>query len=87
VNHDIDRITELSERLSTVCRAMLELTVVVETLADMVAASNLAAAHDMLTADERDDVGTHMKVHLVNVRDALHLANRPASHSIRRMPS
>jgi hypothetical protein len=87
VSQDIDRVAELSERLSTVCRAMLELTVVVETLAEMVAASNLAAARDMLTADERDDVGTQMKAHLLSVRDTLHLASRPPSHSIRRLPS
>jgi predicted homoserine dehydrogenase-like protein len=72
-----ERITELSERLSTLSRAVLELTVVVETLAEIVAASNLAAARDMLTGDELDDVGTEMKVHLVSVRDAVQQASRP----------
>ena len=55
---------------------MLELTVVVETLSEMIAASNIAAARDMLTSDEMDDVATQMKVHLVGVRDALQQANR-----------
>lgn len=72
-----ERITELNERLSTLSRAVLELTVVVETLAEIVAASNLAAARDMLTGDELDDVGTEMKVHLVSVRDAVQQASRP----------
>ena len=73
---EAERIIELNERLSTLCRAVLELTVVVETLAEIVAASNLAAAHDMLTGDELDDVGTEMKVHLVSVRDAVQQASR-----------
>ena len=57
-------------------RALLELTVVVETLAQMIAASNIAAARDMLTPDEMDDVGTQMQAHLVSVRDAVQQANR-----------
>lgn len=77
MNGDSDRLTELSERLSVVCRALLELTVVVETIADMVGASNLAAARDLLTPDEMDDVGTQMRVHLVSVRDAVQQASRP----------
>lgn len=77
MNRDADRLTDLSERLSVVCRALLELTVVVETLADMVAASNLAVARDLLSPDEMDDVGTQMHVHLVSVRDALQQASRP----------
>ena len=77
MNGDGERLTELGERLSILCRAMLELTVVVETLAEMVAASNIAAARDYLTSDVMDDVGTQMKAHLVGVRDALQQANRP----------
>jgi hypothetical protein len=72
-----DKLAEINERLSAVCRAMLQLTVVVETLAEMVAASNIAAARDMLTSNEMDDVGTKMKVHLLGVRDALQQATRP----------
>lgn len=74
---DPDRISELSERLSTLCRALSELTVVVETLAEMVGASNIAAARDFLTPDAMDDVGTQMQAHLFGVRDALQQANRP----------
>ena len=74
---ETERIADLNERLATLSRAVGELTVVVETLAEIVAASNLAAARDMLTADELDDVGTEMKVHLVSVRDAIQQANRP----------
>ena len=59
------------------CRALVELTVVVETLAEMVAASNIAAARDFLTSDEMDDVGTQMQAHLLSVRDTLQQANRP----------
>ena len=44
MSQDSDRLSDLTERLSTVRRALLELTVVVETLAEMVAASNLATA-------------------------------------------
>lgn len=77
MDRDADRLSELSGRLSTVCRALLELTVVVETLAEMVAASNIAAARDLLTSDEMDDVGTQMHVHLLRIRDALQQANRP----------
>lgn len=60
-----------------VCRTLLELTVVVETLAEMIAASNIAAARDLLTSDDMDDVGTQMQVHLVSVRNALQQLNRP----------
>lgn len=74
---DADRFADISERLATVCRALTELTVVVETLAEMVAASNIAAARDMLTPDEMDDVGTQMKVHLLGVRDTVQQASRP----------
>jgi hypothetical protein len=76
VSENADRVAELGECLSTVCRALQELTVVVETLAEMVAASNIAAARDLLTSDEMDDVGTQMMVHLRGVRDALQQANR-----------
>jgi hypothetical protein len=72
-----DRLSELSERLSTLCRAVSELTVVVEMLAEMVSASNIAAARDFLTSDEMDDVGTEMQAHLLGVRDALQQAKRP----------
>lgn len=77
VNGDPDRLAQLNDRVSMMCRALLELTVVVETLAEMVAASNIAAARDLLTPDEMDDVGTQMQAHLIGVRDALQQANRP----------
>lgn len=77
VSGESDRLTELNERLSMMCRALVELTVVVETLAEMVAASNIAAARDFLTSDEMDDVGTQMQAHLLSVRDTLQQANRP----------
>ena len=57
-------------------RAMVELTVVVETLSEMVSASNIAAARDMLTPDEMDDVATELRTHLIGVRDALQQAGR-----------
>lgn len=71
-----DGLAELRERVSTMCHALQELAVVVETLAEMVAASNIAAARDLLTPDEMDDVGTQMREHLLGVRDALQQANR-----------
>lgn len=74
---DAERLAELNERLSVMCRAVVELTVVVETLAEMVAASNIAAARDFLTSDEMDDVGTEMQAHLLSVRDTLQQVNRP----------
>jgi hypothetical protein len=77
VNGDSDRLTQLSDRVSLVCRALLELTVVVETLADMIAASNIAAARDLLSPNEMDDVGTQMRAHLIGVRDTLQQVNRP----------
>jgi hypothetical protein len=77
VSGDSERLTDLNERLSLLCRALVELTVVVETLAEMVAASNIAAARDFLTSDDMDDVGTQMKAHLLGVRDTLQQANRP----------
>ena len=76
VTGDSERLAELNERLSVMCRAVIELTVVVETLAEMVAASNIAAARDFLTSDDMDDVGTQMQAHLLSVRDALQQANR-----------
>lgn len=81
MNGDWDRLTELNERLAVMCRAMSELSVVVETLAEMVAASNMAAARDMLTPDEMDDVNTQMKAHLLGVRDALQQVNHPRHQS------
>ena len=80
VTGEPDRLSELSERLSTLCRALAELTVVVETLAEMVSASNIAAARDFLTSDDMDDVSTQMTAHLLGVRDALQQANRPRHH-------
>ena len=77
VTGDSERLAEMNERLSVLCRAVIELTVVVETLAEMVAASNIAAARDFLTSDDMDDVGTQMQAHLLSVRDALQHANRP----------
>ncbi|HWE57540.1 MAG TPA: hypothetical protein VG435_18690 [Acidimicrobiales bacterium] len=77
MTNDSDRLIDLSERLSATCRALLELTVVVETLAEMVSASNIAAARDLLTSPEMDDVNTQMRTHLLGVRDALQHANRP----------
>ena len=77
VNGDADKLSDLNERLAVLCRAVLELTVVVETIAEMVAASNIAAARDFLTSDDMDDVGTQMQAHLLGVRDALQHANRP----------
>ena len=70
-------MADVSERLAVLCRALQELSVVVETLAEMVAASNIAAARDFLTSDYMDDVGTQMQAHLLSVRDALQHANRP----------
>lgn len=77
MNGDSERLTQLGDRVSLLCRALLELTVVVETLAEMIAASNIAAARDLLTPNEMDDVGTEMRAHLIRVRDTLQQANRP----------
>ena len=74
---DSDKLTDISERLLALHRALLELTVVVETIAEMVSASNIAAARDLLTSDDMDDVGTQMRTHLIGVRDALQQAARP----------
>ena len=73
----MDSLTDLNERVTALRRALLELTLVVETLADMIAASPIAAARDLLTSDTADDVATQMREHLLNTREALHQANRP----------
>ena len=73
----MDSLTDLNERITALRRALLELTFVVETLADMIAASPIAAARDLLTSETADDVGTQMREHLLNTREALHQANRP----------
>ena len=75
----MDGLTDLNERFAALRRATSEVTLVVEALAEMIAASGMAAARDLLTPDEADDVATQMKVHLLNAKDALHQANRPAS--------
>ena len=74
----MDGVNDLNERFAALRRAVAEVTFVVEALAEMVSASGMAAARDLLTPDERDDVATQMKGHLLNARDALHQANRPA---------
>lgn len=73
----MDRLADLNERLGALRRAVFEVTLVVETLSEMISASAIAAARDLLTPDESDDVATQLKEHLVNARDALHQASRP----------
>lgn len=73
----MDGQAELNERVAALRRAILEVTFVVEAMAEMISASGMAAARDLLTPDHADDVATQMKVHLLNARDALHQANRP----------
>jgi uncharacterized protein (DUF2267 family) len=73
----MDGLADLNERFGALRRAVSELTLVVETLADMIAASGIAAARDLLAPEEADDVATQLKEHLLNARDALHQANRP----------
>jgi hypothetical protein len=72
----MDGTTDLTERVNTLRRAVFELTLVVETLADMVAASGIGAAKDLLSSDSADDVATQMREHILTVKDALHQANR-----------
>jgi VIT1/CCC1 family predicted Fe2+/Mn2+ transporter len=73
----MDGLADLNERFASLRRAVSEVTLVVEALAEMVSASGMAAARDLLTSNEADDVATQMKAHLLNARDALHQANRP----------
>lgn len=73
----MDGTTDLTERVNTLRRAVFELTLIVETLADMVAASGIGAAKDLLSSDTADDVATQMREHILTVKDALHQANRP----------
>jgi hypothetical protein len=73
----VDGVGDLNERFDALRRAVFELTLVVETMSEMIAASPIAAARDLLTPDEFDDVATQMKEHLLNARAALHNANRP----------
>jgi hypothetical protein len=75
----MDGLADLNERLGALRRAVFELTGVVETLSEMIAASGIAAARDLLSSEEADDVATQMKEHLLNARDALHQANRPVT--------
>lgn len=71
--------TDLNERFAALRRAVSELTLVVEALSEMISASGIAAARDLLTAAEADDVSTQLKEHLIRARDALQQANRPMS--------
>lgn len=73
----MDGLADLNERFGSLRRAIFEVTLVVEAMAEMISASGMAAARDLLTSDEADDVATQMKEHLLNARDALHQANRP----------
>ncbi|HEX4862428.1 MAG TPA: hypothetical protein VFV02_00050 [Acidimicrobiales bacterium] len=70
-------MNDLSERLTALRRAVSELTLVVETIAEMVAASGIAAARDLLSSEVADDVATQMREHILIAKDALHQANRP----------
>jgi hypothetical protein len=72
----MDGMADLNERFAALRRAVFELTLVVETLSEMISGSGIAAARDLLTSDEADDVATQMKEHLLNARDALHQASR-----------
>lgn len=72
-------MAELNERLGALRRAVFEVTLVVETLSEMISASGLAAARDLMTPDEADDVATQLKEHLLKARAALHQANRPVT--------
>ena len=69
--------SELVERVTALRRAVFELTLIVETLADMVAGSGIGAAKDLLSSETADDVATQMREHILVVKDALHQANRP----------
>lgn len=73
----MDGVNDLSDRLTALRRAVSELTLVVETIAEMVAASGIAAAKDLLSSEEADDVATQMREHILIAKDALHQSNRP----------
>ena len=73
----MDGLNDLSERVAALRRAVSELTLVVETLAEMVAASGIAAARDLLSAEAADDVATQMREHILIAKEALHQSNRP----------
>ena len=75
----MDGLSDLNERFGSLRRAVFEVTLVVETLSEMISASGIAAARDLLTPDDMDDVATQLKEHLLNARDALHQANRPVT--------
>ena len=75
----MDALDDLNARFASLRRAVSELTLVVETLSEMISASGIAAARDLLTSAEADDVATQLNEHLLNARDALHQASRPAS--------
>lgn len=75
----MDGLADLNERLAALRRAVSEITLVVEALSEMISASGIAAARDLLTAAEADDVSTQLKEHLMMARDALQQANRPIS--------
>lgn len=68
---------DLTERVNALRRAVSELSLIVETLADMVAASGIGAAKDLLSSETADDVATQMREHILVVKDLLHQANRP----------
>ena len=73
----MDGIQDLTERVNGLRRAVLELMLIVETLSEMVTASGLGAAKDLLSPDTADDVVTQIREHILVVKDALHQANRP----------
>lgn len=75
----MDGLADLNERLAALRRAVSEITLVVEALSEMISASGIAAARDLLTAAEADDVSTQLKEDLMMARDALQQANRPIS--------
>lgn len=68
----MDGLADRDERFGALRRAVLEVTLVVETLSEMIAASGIAAARDLLTSNDADDVATQMREHLLNAREALH---------------
>ncbi len=72
----MDVAGDLNDRVNALRRAVLELTLVVETLGDMVAGSGIGAAKDLLSSDTADDVATQIKEHILMVKDALHQVNR-----------
>lgn len=73
----MEGMNDLSDRLTALRRAVFELTLVVETIAEMVAASGIAAARDLLSSEAADDVATQMREHILIAKEALHQSNRP----------